>query len=143
MDEAPNFLAENIKYLRKAQHLTQSQLGALLGLERYHIQNYERGQQPSLPTLLILARYFGVDPVALVTQNAALDPLQGQSTEQQVLPAAFKSRLIERFRLAPLVEKERAFTSLLEIVEKNLESQAHVRQEQHSLALKGLQTLFN
>lgn len=54
-------LAERLKSLRKSQHLTQKEMGALLNITDRHYQMIEYGQinVPSA-TIIFLAKYFGV-----------------------------------------------------------------------------------
>lgn len=52
---------ENIKIEREKKHLTQSQLGKLVGLSGAQISRFESGQrEPSITTLVKLAEIFGV-----------------------------------------------------------------------------------
>lgn len=50
-----------IKELRKASHLTQEDLGKIIGVSKYAILLYEKGKNcPEMKGLVGLADYFGV-----------------------------------------------------------------------------------
>lgn len=52
---------EQLKTLRKAQNLTQRELGAQLGLSKAVVSKYENGMgYPSFDVLVRIAQYFGV-----------------------------------------------------------------------------------
>ncbi len=54
-------VAENIKKLREARHLTQSELAAELGVAQQFIGAIERGRKnPSLQMSLDIAEFFGI-----------------------------------------------------------------------------------
>lgn len=61
-------LGENIKYLRKRNRLSQQQLAEVLEIPRTTLGDYERGHtEPSLDTLIRIARYFQTSVDALLT----------------------------------------------------------------------------
>jgi len=54
-------MRNDVRDLRTAADLSQSELGAALGVSRQTINSIETGRYtPSLPLALALARYFGV-----------------------------------------------------------------------------------
>lgn len=53
--------AERIKELRLEQGMSQDTLGEIIGVKRFAVSTYERGQNyPEVRNLIILADYFGV-----------------------------------------------------------------------------------
>ena len=68
-----NEFSGNLKFLRKKQKLTQSQLAERIGLNRSVIGAYEEGRaEPKFPTLITLAQFFNVTIDDLLTV-----PIQG------------------------------------------------------------------
>ena len=56
-----SYLQQNLKYLRKANKLTQEQCAEKLGLKRAVIGAYEEGRiEPKINTLLTICSYFNV-----------------------------------------------------------------------------------
>lgn len=59
---------ENLKSMRKRDHLTQKELADKTGLTRSRINNYERGvREPDFKTLELLAEFFEVDFNTLIS----------------------------------------------------------------------------
>ena len=55
------FIGYRLKILRKQYHLSQINLGRLLGVSKVSISNYEKGlRTPSMKTLLAMMRVFDV-----------------------------------------------------------------------------------
>ncbi|MCI9057175.1 MAG: helix-turn-helix transcriptional regulator [Oscillospiraceae bacterium] len=53
--------AERIRTLRSEQNITQDALGKIVGVKRYSVYGYEKGNNfPEVPVLIALADYFGV-----------------------------------------------------------------------------------
>ena len=53
--------AERIRTLRSEQNITQDALGKIVGVKRYSVSGYEKGNNfPEGPVLIALADYFGV-----------------------------------------------------------------------------------
>ena len=53
--------AERIKSLRIAHGMTQEAVGKIVGVKRYSVCGYEKGNNdPEVPVLIALADYFGV-----------------------------------------------------------------------------------
>ena len=64
------FLGSNIRQLRRKRGLTQSELAQKVGLKRNNIASYEAGTvEPKAASVLRLARYFGIEPVPLITTD--------------------------------------------------------------------------
>lgn len=54
--------AKNLKYLRKKEHMTQTELASGLGVSRSTIGMYENGErEPDIKTLEAIAGFFSVD----------------------------------------------------------------------------------
>lgn len=52
---------ERIKLLRETHHLSQEDLGKIIGVKRFSIYSYEKGRAcPEMKGLIGLADYFGV-----------------------------------------------------------------------------------
>lgn len=57
----PNFIASNIRSLRKQRSLSQAELAEAVGLNRGNIASYEAGQaEPRICSLLRISKLFGV-----------------------------------------------------------------------------------
>ena len=55
------FIGYRLKLLRKQYHLSQIELGRLLGVSKVSISNYEKGTRtPSMKTLLMILKIFNV-----------------------------------------------------------------------------------
>ena len=56
------YFAQNLKYLRSRQKISQESLAQQIGLNRGNIASYEKGSaEPSLTNLLNIARFFRID----------------------------------------------------------------------------------
>ena len=67
MVESRYLLGEHVKELRKEQHLTQTQLGLIAGLNRSYISRIERGRcNVTLDGIMLLASGLGVTPSDLL-----------------------------------------------------------------------------
>ncbi|MGB0431221.1 MAG: helix-turn-helix domain-containing protein [Bacteroidia bacterium] len=65
-----NYLAQNIKYLRKKAKLTQAELAEKIGVKRAVIGTYEEQKaEPKLKTLRLLAKYFGYNIHEIVEEK--------------------------------------------------------------------------
>ncbi len=65
-----NFLAPNIKTLRRKKELSQGELAVVLDITRNKIASYERGNsEPRLSILLSFAEYFRVSVDDLLSQD--------------------------------------------------------------------------
>ena len=78
---------ENLKYIRKGKHVSQEQLGHILGFGKNTISQYENGiREPNLDTLKKLSNYFNVSVDYLIgNDNLGNDaiPVQPMYTEKQ------------------------------------------------------------
>lgn len=55
------FIGYRLKVLRKQYHLSQIELGKLLGVSKVSVSNYEKGTRtPSMKTLLLILKIFNV-----------------------------------------------------------------------------------
>lgn len=53
--------AERIKHLRTERGMSQEAVGKVIGVKRYSVYGYEKGNNfPEVPGLITLADYFGV-----------------------------------------------------------------------------------
>lgn len=53
--------AERIRTLRSERNMTQDALGKIVGVKRYSVYGYEKGNNfPEIPVLIALADYFNV-----------------------------------------------------------------------------------
>ena len=69
-------MGQNIKFLRKLRGMSQRELAERIGLKRNNIASYEAGiVEPSAVTFIVLAKFFEVDPVDLLTRR--LEPPAG------------------------------------------------------------------
>lgn len=65
--------AERVKSLRESHGLSQDALGKIIGVKRYSVYGYEKGNNyPDVPHLIALADYF----------NVSLDYLVGRSDQR-------------------------------------------------------------
>lgn len=74
MNDFTETTAENLRFLRGAKGLNQAEIGALIGLEPYHVSSIEtkrRALSPSEKKLLDLY-FFGVMPEGMVRSDADL-----------------------------------------------------------------------
>ena len=57
-----NNFAYNVRFLRKARRLNQTQLGEIIGKSVKTVSAWENGtRQPLVEDVYILAKYFGID----------------------------------------------------------------------------------
>ena len=69
-----NYLAQNIKYLRKEKGLTQEQLANKIGVKRAMVGAYEEGRaEPRLQTLQNICHYFKIGLDLLVGKDISID----------------------------------------------------------------------
>lgn len=94
-----SFLADNIKYLRGRQKLSQQALADSLTLSRSNLAKYEKGvHDPGIEVLLRISRYFKmsvdlmltvdlsrVDVDELINQNAMILPIQVDADGDRVI----------------------------------------------------------
>lgn len=66
----PNFLAENIRNLRKRRNWSQEELAQQVGLNRGNIASYEKGTaEPKICNLLKISHLFGVSILDLLGRD--------------------------------------------------------------------------
>ncbi|RMG29565.1 MAG: transcriptional regulator [Bacteroidetes bacterium] len=98
MEENENRIGKNLRFLRKRQGLSQSQLAEKLNMNRGNIASYEKGAAyPNAKKLLQIAKYFGVDMQRLVEEDLE------RSLEQQgeIVPKVARkvpAEELEKFR---------------------------------------------
>jgi transcriptional regulator with XRE-family HTH domain len=84
------FLSENLKFLRKRKHRTQSEVADALGLKRPTLSGYENKiSEPDLETLIKLASYFHVSVDSLIKENLQLM----SEREIQIMESDSESRM--------------------------------------------------
>ena len=67
--------SERIKELRKANGLSQEELGRIIGVKKYAVYSYEKGRAyPEMRGFIALAEYFGV----------SMDYLAGRTDKREV-----------------------------------------------------------
>ncbi|TNE80478.1 MAG: LexA family transcriptional regulator [Bacteroidetes bacterium] len=102
-----HYLAQNIKYLRKEQGLTQEELSNRLGINRAALGSYEEGRaEPKLAVLQLMAHYFRCSLDELLHRElekggkAMAADASGKSL--RILPVAVDSEEKERIVLVPV-----------------------------------------
>ena len=81
-------LNENIKWLRKRQHLTQEEIAKKIGVAKTTYASWEQGaRSPKFKDALKIADYFGVDIDELLTGNVMLpdDKIELNETETELI----------------------------------------------------------
>ncbi|MFN7118957.1 MAG: helix-turn-helix transcriptional regulator [Saprospiraceae bacterium] len=77
-----SLLAQNIRYLRKRQELSQEELALRVGLNRGNIASYENGTaEPKICNLLKLAQIFGIAITDLTQKDLSDNDLYESSHE--------------------------------------------------------------
>ena len=127
-------LANNLRYLRKQQNMTQADLSEILNISRQAYSNYETSKRtPDLDSLLLLAKLYHVSLDDLVLKNLKQDLLPSQNTFEDLESYSFTSNkktgntlyltdeeleMIVNFRsLSP--ENRQMVTGFLSLAEKN------------------------
>ncbi|MCX6230153.1 MAG: helix-turn-helix domain-containing protein [Bacteroidetes bacterium] len=76
-----NFIAENIRYLRKQKQLTQDDLASKIGVKRAMIGSYEESRAvPKLPLLQAMAYYFDVSLNDLLDKDLSKEEAKRKKT---------------------------------------------------------------
>jgi transcriptional regulator with XRE-family HTH domain len=105
-----NFLAENIRHLRKQKQMTQADLANKLGVNRSLIGAYEEGRsEPRLKTVQTLCMLFKVDYQQILAQDLANEGLESNQSSAKhitgeklrILPIAVDEDGIEQISLVP------------------------------------------
>ena len=99
--ETRQLVAANVKRLRQARHLTQTQLGERSGVGQTTVSSVEQpgGKSPTLETLAALAKALDVPEWTLLVDGAALDATQLKAMDALVhsyaaLPASGKTQVL-------------------------------------------------
>ena len=94
-------VAANVKRLRQARHMTQTQLGERSGVGQTTVSSVEQpgGKSPTLETLAALAKALDVPEWTLLVDGAALDATQLKAMDALVhayaaLPSAGKTQVL-------------------------------------------------
>ena len=70
-----SIFSERLRDLRLEHGMTQEEVGKIIGVKRYSIYGYEKGNNyPEVPGLITLADYFGV----------SIDYLVGRTDNQEI-----------------------------------------------------------
>lgn len=98
---------ENLERIRKAQKVSQKQLGNALGLTQQMISSYEKGfSAPNIDVLLQIAEYF----------NVSLDDLVGFHPENPE-KNSIENRFLTYFHTLNSTDQERCLTIVQTIIE--------------------------
>lgn len=98
---------ENLERIRKAQKVSQKQLGNALGLTQQMISSYEKGfSAPNMEVLLQIAEYF----------NVSLDDLVGFHPENPE-ENSIENRFLTYFHTLNSTDQERCLTIVQTILE--------------------------
>ncbi|MDY5845365.1 MAG: helix-turn-helix transcriptional regulator [Bariatricus sp.] len=91
----PNIqLAKNLRTLRKAHHLTQTQLSEILNISRQAYSNYENSKRtPDLDSLIHLSQLYHVTLDQLVNYNIGSKTKKGSIPAQAAINATNKHTL--------------------------------------------------
>jgi transcriptional regulator with XRE-family HTH domain len=99
--ETRQLVAANVKRLRQARHMTQTQLGERSGVGQTTVSSVEQpgGKSPTLETLAALAKALDVPEWTLLVDGAALDASQLKAMDALVhayaaLPSAGKTQVL-------------------------------------------------
>jgi transcriptional regulator with XRE-family HTH domain len=99
--ETRQLVAANVKRLRQARHMTQTQLGERSGVGQTTVSSVEQpgGKSPTLETLAAIARALDVPEWTLLVDGAALDATQLKAMDALVhayaaLPSSGKTQVL-------------------------------------------------
>lgn len=97
-------VGERIKTLRKEKHLTQAQLGEILGVEKSAVAKWENGRTKNLKreTVQAMALYFGVRPSYII-----------EGEDYQLMLNQQEVDLVRQFRRADEQQRRIAFYALM------------------------------
>ncbi|PSR11533.1 MAG: hypothetical protein C7N36_16030 [Bacteroidetes bacterium] len=105
---AANYLASNIKILRKRKKISQEELGFHIGLNRGNIASYENGTaEPKICNLIRMAEFFGVSLIDLAQHDLTSEERMSSLMRLQGLCPQ------ERAHLEGLYHKAEAFDKFL------------------------------
>lgn len=87
--EAANFLAKNIRYLRKERKLSQQKLAAVLSVKRSNIAAYEtKNVEPRLQLISKIANYFNIDLAELICADLEELHQQKHQAREATIPVS-------------------------------------------------------
>ena len=106
-------IGERIKQLRKARHITQDELGVILGdkltgkpLSRGQISNLETGKRNfNIHQIKTLADYFGV----------SIETLGFESNEIETVDLLERAKLLFESKHVPMEEKQDLYDSIMKL----------------------------
>lgn len=106
-------IGERIKQLRKARHITQDELGVVLGskttgrpLSRGQVSNLETGRRNlNIHQIKILADYF----------NVSIDTLGFKSDEIETVDLLTRAKMIFENNKVPMDEKQDLYESIMKL----------------------------
>ena len=99
-----SIVSNNIKYLRKKEHLTQEQLALKIGIKRSLVGAYEEGRaDPRLNNLLKIAELFGVSVDALISRDltTGTDDRNSRAGKTRILSITVDRKGEENIELIP------------------------------------------
>ncbi len=86
--EAVNYLAKNIRYLRRQQKLSQQKLASVLAVKRSNIAAYEtKNVEPRLGLIYKMAEFFGVNLADLICIDLEVAKMTAAPSAAAALPA--------------------------------------------------------
>lgn len=95
LDKYP-LIAQRLRSLRIDHHLTQDQLGEMLGLTGQAVSSYENAKVlPSLPALMKYHAYFGAD------LNYLTGDTEGEDETSKFIMSATETQIIKGYRRRP------------------------------------------
>lgn len=81
-----NYFADNLRYLRKLNNLTQDQLATMLNKSRKTVSAWEQGtRSPIVNDLMLVSNYFKVDIADLYDTDLAKTSMIADETESDLL----------------------------------------------------------
>jgi transcriptional regulator with XRE-family HTH domain len=78
--------SDNLRYLRKLMGWTQQEAAKRLEISRVNYNNYERGAQPNLETLIRMARIFSISLDQLLSRSLKSESSTGGSYQSLLRP---------------------------------------------------------
>ncbi|MCB0805519.1 MAG: helix-turn-helix domain-containing protein [Bacteroidales bacterium] len=124
------YFAQNLKFLRSSQKLSQELFAQQIGLNRGNIASYEKGTaEPSLTNLLKIARFFRIDVEYL---------LEGKIEDhREMIESLTQTQTLQTNGSgAPVIQFENTFREKLLLNKKNLED-FRKRSDEMSKILEG------
>lgn len=109
---------DNLKALRKREHLTQEELANKLGIKRSRLNGYERGvREPDFETLELICDFFNVDMDTIVgrsnipedspvTQYDLDNMSDGMMVLLQTLKGASEDEILQAVKIIEALKKQ-------------------------------------